>query len=112
MIPAPTAATNVSTTSTCSATPSPVTGGSALKRLVRPRRVRRLLVERLPVPDAAPHELRPVRDHGDRVGLLRQQRPQLRVVPAEFVAGAVAVIPDARTQPFRLGHELLARHLV
>ena len=41
-------------------------------RLLRPRQVRRLLIERLPIPNAALHELRPCGDHRQRVRLFWQ----------------------------------------
>src|SRR5690242_1013743 len=48
---------------------------SAIEFLVVHRRIGRLLVERLPVADAAAHEFRPGR-HGDRrLGLFRQKVP-------------------------------------
>src|SRR5262245_57519546 len=62
---------------------SPPAGGSGegrvespLERRARPRRRRSLLVQRLPVADAALQELRPLRDGGQRVGRLGQEPPQ------------------------------------
>src|SRR6185436_7903572 len=83
---------------------------SWLIRRVGPRCIRELLVQRLAIPQAAPQELRPSGDPGQRVGLLGQEAPERRVMPAELLAGAVAVRPDALTQPPRLGDQLLARH--
>src|SRR4030095_8728969 len=70
----------------------------------------RLPVERLAIPEATPEELRPLRNRGKRIGALGQQPPQLRMVPAQLVAGGVPVLPDACTQALHLGNELLAGH--
>src|SRR5688572_10547266 len=72
------------------------------ERFRRPRGAGELLVERLPVADAAAHELRPLGDDRRRVGALGEERPELRVVPAELVAGAVAVRADAMAETLRL----------
>src|SRR5687768_16693423 len=85
---------------------------STVERFLRPQRVGRLLVERLPVADAPAHELGPLGHDREWVGALRKQRPQGRVVPAQLVAGAVAVLADALTKALHFGQELLARHLV
>src|SRR5688500_7295494 len=81
-------------------------------RLVGPRRLRRLLVQRLPIADAAAQELRPLRYHREGVGLLGQQPPQRRLVPAELVQVAVAMSSDAPPQRFDLLDQLIARHPV
>ena len=69
-----------------------------------------LLIERLAVPQAAPEKLRPRRDGRNRVSPFREKPPERGVMPAELVSAAVAVLPDPRAQPLRLGHQLLARH--
>src|SRR6266446_3192766 len=54
---------------------------SAIEFLVVHRRAWSLFVERLPITDAAAHEFFPGR-HGDRrLGLFRQQIPQIGMVP-------------------------------
>jgi hypothetical protein len=65
--------------------------------------MRHLLIERLPVSDAPLHEPRPVRHGGQRIGRIRQQTPQGRVMPTKFVSRAVAVLTDALPQPLDLG---------
>jgi hypothetical protein len=67
--------------------------------------------KRLPVLHASRDELRPRRDGGKRVGLLRQQTPQRRVVPTEILAAGIAVLPDPRTQFLNFADQLLFRHL-
>src|SRR6187455_1723078 len=52
---------------------------SGFKGLVRPRRVGQLLIQGLPIPDAALEELGPFGHHGDRIRLLGQQAPQRRL---------------------------------
>jgi len=85
---------------------------AALVLLARARRRGRLLVERLPVGHAAAQELRPL-GHGDRGRRrLGQQRPQLRLVPAQRVAAGLAVLPDRGAQPPQFGEQLLARERV
>jgi hypothetical protein len=72
----------------------------------RARRVRELLVERLAVTEAAPHELRPGR-HGDpRLQRLRQEPPEGGVVPAEVVSAAVAVSAYAGAKALDLVDQL------
>src|SRR5262249_10132856 len=81
---------------------------SPAERLPRPRGIPRLLIERLPVSDTPLQELRPVRHGGQRVRCLREQPPQGRVVPTQFVDRAVAVLADALPQALDLGDELLS----
>jgi hypothetical protein len=66
-----------------------------------------LRIERLPVSDTPLQELLPVRHRGQRVSRVRQQSPQGRVVPAQLVSRAIAVLADALPQPLDLGDELL-----
>src|SRR5688500_14268222 len=84
--------------------------GSPPVRLVRPRRVGKLLVERLPIAQAAAQELRPRRDDGERIRALGAEPPELRMVPAERVTAAVAVRADAVAEALRLGDELVVGH--
>ena len=79
---------------------------------IRPRRVRQLLVERLPVLDAARQEFRPGRHRRHRVRLLGQQAPELGVMPAEVVAGRIAVLADAGAEFLHLRDQLVAREFV
>src|SRR5262245_55942321 len=74
--------------------------------------VGRLHVERLPVSDAAPDELRPGRDDGDGICLLRQQAPKRRVMPAKVVKAGIPMLPYTAAQLFHLFNELLAGHSV
>ena len=68
----------------------------------------KLGVERLPVADAATEELWPLRNYRDGIGLFRQQAPELRMVPAQLVLGAVAMLADTLAKAANLGHELVA----
>jgi hypothetical protein len=54
---------------------------------------------RLAILNAATQELRPGGNAWLRIGLLRQQSPELWMVPAQFVAKAVAVLPYPRSKP-------------
>jgi hypothetical protein len=71
-----------------------------------------LYVEGLPVPHASTHELGPVRHHREGILLLGEKAPQLRVVPAELVKGAVPVYADPAAELPDFGHQLLMRHRV
>src|SRR5215213_8861595 len=79
-------------------------------RLARSRSVRRLLVQRLPVPDTTLQELRPLRYHGNRVRLLRQESPERRMMPAELLPRTVPMLPDSLPQLLDFVEELLPRH--
>jgi hypothetical protein len=72
----------------------------------------RLLVQRLPIPYAASQELRPVRNHREGIGFLRQQSPERRMMPAEGMPAAVAMFSNSLPQLFRLSDELFACHLL
>src|SRR5262245_37380569 len=69
-----------------------------------------LAVERPAVADAAGQELRPRRDLRLWIGLLGQEPPQGRMMPAQVLARAVAVRANALAQPACFLDELLARH--
>src|SRR5678815_664778 len=90
------------------ARPHTVPMRSAVGLLGGARRIGDVTVERLPVADAASEELRPFRHGGKGIRALGEQPPELRVVPAELVAGGVAVLPDAGPQALHLREALLA----
>src|SRR5262245_4717704 len=71
---------------------------SAIEFLVVDRRAGGLLVERLAIADAAAQELGPRRDRDGRIELLRKQRPQRRMVPAQRVSRAVPVRANTLAQ--------------
>ena len=73
--------------------------------------MRGLFVQRLAIPDTALHELWPIGDDWDGIGSLRQQGPQVGVMPTEFMAGAVPVFANAHPQTLDFRHQLFARHL-
>jgi len=83
---------------------------SGFKGLVRPRRVGQLLIQGLPIPDAASEELGPFGHHGDRIRLLGQQAPERRLVPTQLVSAAVPMPADALPQGPDFLDELLACH--
>jgi hypothetical protein len=64
---------------------------------------------RLAIADTASQELRPLWDGGHGVGGLGQETPELGVVPAEVVSGAVAMLPNAVPQALLLPDEILMR---
>ena len=85
---------------------------STLIGLAASWRAWRLRIQRLPVLDAAPDEFRPGRNDGNRIGLLWQQPPKARMMPAEVVKLGVAVLPNAVPQHPHFFDQLLARHPV
>src|SRR5688572_30675000 len=105
-------------TNACARTARLVPGtGSGLLLLelaVRSGRIRQLLVQRLSILQTTAQELRPGGNAGQRIALLGQQSPEFRVMPTEFLPGAVAVLPDAGTQPydFRDQHVSIQVHKV
>ena len=76
-------------------------------RLIRSGSTRSLLVERLTIPYAAAEELRPIGDDRQWIRLLGQQRPQSRMMPAQFVARAVAMPANTLPEPSCFGEELV-----
>ena len=72
------------------------------------RCVRQLLIERFAIPQTPTKELRPLRHTWKRVALLGKQPPQIGMVPAQLVSGAVAMRPDSGTETLDLGHECLS----
>ena len=57
-------------------------------------RMRQQLIQRLAVLQTAPEKRRPCRNRRQWVGLLGEETPERRVMPAERVSGAVPVCPD------------------
>ena len=78
--------------------------------LLRSRSNTRLLVKRLAILHAASNELRPVRYDGNGVALFREESPERRMVPAEFMPGAVAMLTDTSSQRLHFIDQLLTRH--
>ena len=72
-------------------------GNRVAHSLDRPRRTCRNTDPELA--QAAAQELRPDGTRGQRIGGLGEQPPELRMVPAERVAAAVAMLTDSGTQP-------------
>ena len=71
-----------------------------------------MAVERLPVTYAALQECGPGGDVRDRIGPFGEEAPQRGMVPAEVLAGAVAMLADALAEPAHFGDELVAREVV
>lgn len=67
----------------------------------------RLGVQRFSVTQTSAHELRPVRDSDVRCDPLREQSPQLRVMPAKFLLRTVPMRADSSPQPFHFIDEFL-----
>src|SRR5690606_34642349 len=90
------------------------TSGSVLlvEFRVGARRVGELPVQGLPVADAAAEKLRPIRHRDVPRDRLRQQAPELRMVPAEIVPAAVAVGADAGAQPHHFRDQLFPGEVV
>src|SRR5580704_2214457 len=74
-----------------------------------PWRIGSLFIERLPIPDTAAHELRPRGNCDSRNYFFREQRPQLRVVPAQIVARRVSVFSNCSAKPLEFDDQLLTR---
>src|SRR2546430_818664 len=87
----------------------PALRSGGVELLVGPGRGRELDIERLPVPDAAPQELGPVRNLRERIRGFGQEPPELGMMPAEIVAGAVPMPPDPFPQTKDLVDQLVAR---
>jgi hypothetical protein len=66
--------------------------------VVDSRSVWQISIERLAVLQTAPEELRPRRNTRQRVALLRKQPPELRVMPAQVMSGAIAMRANAGAQ--------------
>ena len=75
-------------------------------------RLLELLIQRRAVLDATSHELWPVGYHRLVLDVLGEQRPQVRMMPAQLMARAVAVCSDSRAQLLHLGDEVRARHVL
>ncbi len=65
---------------------------------IESRRIRVLSLKRFAVLHAAAQELGPGRHRDLRIDAFRQHAPQLRMVPAEIVPRAVAMLADAPAQ--------------
>ncbi|MBW3578718.1 MAG: hypothetical protein KY462_13455 [Actinobacteria bacterium] len=68
----------------------------------------KLTIERFSVREATAQELRPWRYGNLRIDRLRQQTPELGMMPAEIVARTVPMSTDARPESLHLGDERLA----
>ena len=68
-----------------------------------------MVVERLPVADAASQELWPLRHLRQRISGFGQETPELGMVPAELMVRAVTVPADTVPQADNLLHELVPR---
>jgi hypothetical protein len=69
--------------------------GSLLVLFGRPADVRKLSIERLAVLNAAPEKLWPVWHLGQWVRRLWQETPQLWMMPAERLPGALSMLADS-----------------
>src|SRR5262245_1607166 len=65
-------------------------------------------VKRFSITDTTLEKLRPVRNGGKRIGFLGQKTPKCRMMPAEVLPGAVAVLPNAFPKFVGFRDELLA----
>jgi hypothetical protein len=82
------------------------------KFVIGPRSRWELLIKRLAVPETALHEHRPLGHVRLRIGGVGEEPPELRMMPAEIVAGAVPVPPDALSQTQDLLDEFLPGELL
>src|SRR5262245_25568966 len=69
-----------------------------------------MLIKRQSVLDAAAHELRPLRYHRQRVGILRQQTPEAKMMPAQVVPAGIAMLTNTPAQLFDLVEQLFPAH--
>jgi hypothetical protein len=74
----------------------------------RGRRIGELAIQRLAILDATPKKRRHRYIGRDRLG---QQTPELRVVPAQIVAAAIAVLTNAGAQPLGFDDQFFTGHL-
>ena len=75
---------------------------------VRSRRSWQLSVKRLAILQTTTQELRPCWHARNRIAPLRQQSPQLGMMPAELMARAVTVCANARPQTLDLRNQRLS----
>lgn len=74
----------------------------------RTRSIWKLSIECFPILDTAPQELRPGRDGDILRNWFRKQTPELRMVPTQIVAAAVAMGSNAVPQPHHFGNQFLS----
>jgi hypothetical protein len=74
------------------------------------RCIRPLLVQALPIPDAAAQEFGPRRHRDGRVQPLRKQSPKVWVMPTEVVTGRIPVQADASPETAHFLLQLLTAH--
>ena len=84
-----------------------LTASGIVEFLVCARSRRKLPVKRLAVPDTASHEFGPSRDLWLGICALGEEPPELGVMPAKIVSGAVPVLPDTFSQAQYLLDQLL-----
>src|SRR6266508_1292857 len=75
---------------------------------ISPRRVRQLALQRFAIAQAAAQKFWPGRDGHFGRDPLGQQAPEIGMVPAQVVTGAVAVRADARSETLHLRDQLVA----
>lgn len=85
---------------------------SAVELVAGPWRLPGLLIQRRAVLDATSHELWPVGYDWLVLDSLGEQRPQVRMVPAQVMTRAVAVCSDPRAQSLHLGDEVRSKHVI
>src|SRR6187549_3690111 len=88
-----------------------VTHRSSFIRLICPWSRSCLPVQGLSISHASSDEFRPFRNHRYGIGFFRQQAPEQRMMPTEFVASTVAMLTNTLTEPFDFLNQLLPPHV-
>ncbi|OGB22977.1 MAG: hypothetical protein A3I66_08080 [Burkholderiales bacterium RIFCSPLOWO2_02_FULL_57_36] len=82
------------------------------KFIGRTRRCRELFIERLTIPDATPEKSRPLRYDRRNSRWLGQQAPHRRMMPAEVLLRAVAMLADGIAEFDHFRNEFIARQVI
>src|SRR5262245_4967387 len=82
--------------------------GASLVFVIGTRRIRQFAIERFAIAQASAQEFRPRRDGNVRRDPLGQQAPEVRMMPAQIVTGAITVRADAGSQSLHFREQLLA----
>jgi hypothetical protein len=72
------------------------------------RSIRRLVIQRLSVSDATTEKLGPLRNDWERILLLRQETPELWMMPAQCVTAAVTMCSNPTAESSDLFTKLVA----
>src|SRR5579864_3762653 len=84
---------------------------SGLEFISHTRHIRKLSIERLPVPQTTSQELRPFRHGQIRIDLLRKKFPEFGMVPTQLMSSTVALPANPQAQFLHFREQLVSRKL-